>query len=65
VSDSIVGKIWIITAPWYDKRGYFAWEGPTKRATIKKFAASIGHPWSKLRRAGWRCVPAVVTWPAH
>lgn len=59
---TITCKIWIITAPWYDERASFAWEAHSKRAAIKAAVESLGRPWPKLKREGWRCVRAVVTW---
>ena len=60
---NITCKIWIITAPWYDARGFYAWDGSSKRRAIKQAVDSFGKPWAALRRDGWRAVQAVVTWP--
>ena len=57
-------KMWIVTAPWYDKRNLFAlnpWH--TKRAAIHEILLQFPESnWAKLKRDGWRCAACTISW---
>lgn len=61
----ITCQYWIVTAPWYDSGRMFAEMAYRKCDAVSRFMVygGNGKTWERLRREGWRCTKATVTWP--